>query len=246
MTGQPAFTSHLRFHCPHCRAELSVPAQLAGVKGPCPSCFQPIEAPYPEAVYEEEAPPIRLESPRHEDFGSQIPPQSPPAPGWQKASPPMVQPRSGAAGSSQFESGMNERGFKARLAIPPPDEPLDDTWKDKHRDQSRQTRRVRRAEKAAQSFLESKGFQLARAGMILASAGMVVWLFLYMKDHQWTLPGMAAPMASEKPSSSTGGTPQPAAAGTFTDDDLEIPAAADAKPATIAPVVNPVAGSTGR
>lgn len=244
MNGQPAFTSHLRFHCPHCRAELSVPAQLAGVKGPCPSCFQPIEAPFPEAVCEEASDPFLAGGAPHQNFNA--PPPGNQAQAWMKSTPALVQPRSAAAASSQFENSAPERGFRARLAIPPPEEPLDDTWKDKHRDQSRQTRRVRRAEKAAQSFLESKGFQLARAGMILASAGMVVWLFLYMKDHQWTLPGMSAPVAAETPAGGTGSIPKPVASGTFTDDDLEFPAAADEKPAVTAPQVTPVAGSSSR
>jgi hypothetical protein len=244
MNGQPAFISHLRFYCPHCRAELAVPAQLAGVKGPCPSCFQPIEAPFPEAMCGDASATFLAGGAPHQNFNA--PPPGNPAQAWMNSKPALVQPRSAATASSQFENSAPGRGFRAHLAIPPPEEPLDDTWKDKHRDQSRQTRRVRRAEKAAQSLLESKGFQLARAGMILASAGMVVWLFLYMKDHQWTLPGMSAPVAAETPAGGTGSKPRPVASGTFTGDNLEFPAAADEKPAVTSPLAPAVAGSTGR
>ena len=41
-------TETLTFHCPHCNIRLTVPAKLAGVKGPCPSCRMGITAPVPD------------------------------------------------------------------------------------------------------------------------------------------------------------------------------------------------------
>src|SRR5204863_5634067 len=50
MTAQNEFSNTLRFSCPACRAELAVPASMAGVEGPCPSCYQTIQAPGLEAL----------------------------------------------------------------------------------------------------------------------------------------------------------------------------------------------------
>ena len=38
----------IRFNCPSCGIQLDVPAALAGVTGPCPSCQSSITAPHPE------------------------------------------------------------------------------------------------------------------------------------------------------------------------------------------------------
>lgn len=38
----------ITFFCPVCSTHLSVPANLAGVNGPCPSCRATIQAPYPQ------------------------------------------------------------------------------------------------------------------------------------------------------------------------------------------------------
>ncbi len=46
MNGQ--LPNVLHFHCGACEAELTVPVDLAGVTGPCPSCYQLIQAPYPQ------------------------------------------------------------------------------------------------------------------------------------------------------------------------------------------------------
>lgn len=40
--------SKIRFNCPSCGIQLDVPAALAGVTGPCPSCQNTITAPHPE------------------------------------------------------------------------------------------------------------------------------------------------------------------------------------------------------
>ena len=43
----PVFPDVLRFGCPACQQELSIPGTLAGVEGPCPHCRTGIAAPIP-------------------------------------------------------------------------------------------------------------------------------------------------------------------------------------------------------
>jgi hypothetical protein len=137
--------------------------------------------------------------------------------------------------SSLISGGMMappEKNFQARLAIPPQDEPLDDTWKGRHRDQRRHSRRVRRVEKAAQSFLDSRAFRAARVVLILLSGAMLAWLFQYLRTHEWRLPGTAPeftddsrPVAGGSPSDSVGDV-----ADLIGDDDTEIPPASNRMP----------------
>ncbi|GAA5482643.1 hypothetical protein [Haloferula sargassicola] len=51
----------LRFHCPACQAVLTVPASMAGVRGPCPICSAEIQAPLPAPP-----PPAEVPVPRPE------------------------------------------------------------------------------------------------------------------------------------------------------------------------------------
>ncbi|HEX2749775.1 MAG TPA: hypothetical protein VHM91_17325, partial [Verrucomicrobiales bacterium] len=136
-----------------------------------------------------------------------------------------------------------ERNFTARLAIPPQEEPLDDSWKDRYRNQRRQARRARKAEDVAHGLLTSRSFQIARVILIMLSGAMLVWLFQYLQNHHWRLPGMAPAVAEEK----TGGSNvKPSTANTnelMTDDDTEIPPAASHTPsATGSSPAQPVAG----
>jgi hypothetical protein len=128
-----------------------------------------------------------------------------------------------------------DRGFKARLAIPPADEPLDDTWKDRHREQRRSSRRARRAERVAQDFLESRSFRVVRVGLILASGAMLAFLFHYLQNHQWRLPGLGPSVAERKPDpAEQPGKVRPAGSDAnelMADDDAEIPPASSTIPA---------------
>ena len=229
MTGQNTIADLLQFQCTACRAELTVPAALAGIEGPCPSCFQTIQAPVPEARYEA---PLALRDvpwitpgtpPRNEFTARPIPPE------------PMVTP--------QFPAPP-DKNFRARLAISAPGEPLDDSWKSRHRDLRRKSRRIRKAEEAAHSFLESQAFRVSRVALILTSAGMLVWLFIYMESHQWRLPGMSPDIVREKPGATSGASrPIGSDANVFTaDDDTEIPPAANFAPVPPAST-RPLAGA---
>lgn len=218
MTGQFTTPDTLRFQCTSCRAELTVPIRLAGVEGPCPSCLATIQAPIPEAMYDDDL----LELP-------DVPwmtPGSTPQKAFVSRAIPVAAPS--LASGPVFPPLTDEKNFKARLAIPLPEDPLDDSWKARHRDLRRKTRRTRKAEQAAHSFLESRAFRIARVALILLSAGMLVWLFTYMQTHQWHLPGMAPDTADQKPDATSGASrPFGGNANVFTsDDDAEIPPAA--------------------
>lgn len=228
MTGSNEFNDILRFHCPSCRAELSVPATLAGIEGPCPSCSATIQAPLPEALYEP-APVIFRHLAAAASSAKMVFPE-----GREPGIPPIPKPVRAAADGMGIPQSP-EKNFQARMGIPRQDESLDDSWKDRHRDIRRQTRRVRRVEKAAQSFLDSRGFQFARVALILLSGAMLAWLFQYLRTHQWQFPGMSPTMADEaggQAPGSPGGTAATAGNESPADDDTEIPPAADGLPGT--------------
>jgi|GEM_PF-4379228 len=213
MTATSFSPEVLRFHCPRCGAELTVPATLAGIDGPCPSCCQIIQAPLLEALYEME--PGDFDLPGRQSQGP-------------SGNPVYPAPREKSVPDPGFLPPP-EKNFKARLAIPPQEEPLDDTWKGRHRSKRRRNRRVQRVENAAQSFLDSRGFQIARVLLILLSAAMLAWLFQYLRTHQWQLPGLSPSVADEPKPAATGGLMN-AGATELWDDDTEIPPAASRTP----------------
>ena len=231
MTGQNTLSDIIRFQCPACSAVLTVPATLAGIEGPCPSCFQTISAPIAEATYAApyemtDVPWITPGSTPREEFS--------------------LRPTPAPAGMiTDLFSAPPEKHFRARLAIPTPEEALDDTWKERHRDIRRHSRRVRKTEEAANTFLESRTFGIARVVLIFASAGMLFWLFTYMQSHQWRLPGMPPDMARDKPGATSGAShPLGSDANIFTaDDDIEIPPASITTPGSTSSA-RPLAGAS--
>lgn len=165
----------LRFHCPHCRAELTVPKTLAGIQGPCPSCFQTIQAPAASAP----APaPAAVLPPR------QVTPLVPiPAPVASRAVTPMplseragMQAQAAAAPRAVLPPPRNEEEFRPKRAIPPMASPPDEGWKNKARTEARREARARRAERAAQRFLDSRVFRLGRLVALVAVGGVLAWL----------------------------------------------------------------------
>ena len=64
----PASPGILRFGCPACHQELSIPGSLAGVKGPCPHCRVGIAAPIPASQLPprvlQAQPPVNLTPPQ--------------------------------------------------------------------------------------------------------------------------------------------------------------------------------------
>jgi len=195
---------------------LTVPATLAGIQGPCPSCLRIIHAPLQEALYDIDS--IDLDPLPHQNASRAAPPVFPEVRGR----------RPGDSGASL----VAEKNFKARLAIPRQEEPLDDSWKDRHRDQRRRNRRAQKVGKAAQSFLESRGFQITRVALILLSGAMLAWLFQYLRTHRWQLPGNPTAVEDES-SAAAEGAVSPRARELYdgeSDDDTEIPPAASRIP----------------
>ena len=273
MTAQNDLSNSLRFTCPFCHAELAVPFSLAGVEGPCPSCYGTIRAPGLEAIPAaftwlppkvQAPPPMETLSPpapvRPVSAPVRpVPIAAPPVAAYEPENEVMVPDPDSEPAHTTFPpvreqplrpipppvNNMQEmqasvpvqpldRSFRARIAIRPQDEPLDDSWKARHRDQRRSARRSRRVEKAAHSFLESRTFRLARLGLILSSGAMLAFLFHYLRTHQWRFPGTAPAIAEKNPDPGT----QPGKARTaradanelMADDDAEIPPASSTIP----------------
>lgn len=253
MTAQNELSNTLRFSCPACRAELAVPFSMAGIEGPCPSCYQTIRAPGLEALpvaaswmppqpYQQLPEPELADDLVLPDSGTEpvpVPVAAMSAPFFPpvreqplRPIPPLVNSRNEIHASVPVQP--LDRAFRARLAIPPGEEPLDDTWKERHRDQRRSSRRARRAERAADNFLNSRGFRVVRVSLILASGAMLAFLFHYLRSHQWRLPGMGPEMAEKKADPVVQpGKARPAgrdANELVADDDAEIPPASSTIP----------------
>lgn len=96
----------IRFNCPSCGIQLDVPASLAGVTGPCPSCQSSITAPLPQASSPfpepEPAPPVQSAPPQPayqpepaQPTSTPVQPQQPvyyPEPSYPEPSPAPQQP----------------------------------------------------------------------------------------------------------------------------------------------------------
>lgn len=260
MSAHNELTPTLRFFCPACRAQLAVPAAMAGIEGPCPSCFLTIRSPLPPAALGEmpeamtspaawpsvEAPVLPqdwMPEPPAAETADHGTPQFPPA-RVQHMRPIPAPVSNQPSAPIRFPVAPLDRGFKARLAIPPPEEPLDDSWKERHRDQRRSSRRTQRADKVANSFLQSRSFRVARVALILASGGMMAWLFHYLQDHQWRFPGMKPATANERQDTRQGKV-RPVATDAnelIADDDTEIPPASGTTPSAPVRSAPPVAG----
>ncbi len=101
----------ITFSCPACGIKLTVPGNLAGVSGPCPTCRTEIQAPHPPPA----SPPADLQS-----IEIAEPPASPPPP-----SPATVDPM--PTPTSQPSSEMPERADVAEPVVPPIPEPIHHT-----------------------------------------------------------------------------------------------------------------------
>lgn len=181
----------LLFQCTHCRTELSVPLALQGVVGPCPCCAQPIQAPMavtslflPPLDGAHEANTLPVPAP-HWMQQFPTPPLASPAPEW---SPPPS-PR------SELEDRLLPRqltdheslGFRAKLSIPASDEPLDGSWRERHLDERRRTQSLKKLDRAADQFLDSRFWKVARTGILVATGGLCAGLAIYLQDRNWVL-----------------------------------------------------------
>jgi len=89
----------LQFQCGFCHTILTVPAQMAGVSGPCPSCGQTVTSPTPAPaappVQQWSPPPVVAQSPATPPAWPPAPPQSPVLGDLPRTSMPSPQPNPG-------------------------------------------------------------------------------------------------------------------------------------------------------
>lgn len=226
----------LFFHCGSCQTELSVPAGLQGITGPCPICGQMIQAPMcpvpvQPSVY---LPPLDGMPDASQPIVTGLPSPHETA-GWDrpvdwsgyKIEDWTVVPVDGQAGPvdsredqarklpSRGGRGVPEglAGFEAKLAIPPSEEPLDESWRQRHMEERRKIRNLKNLDKKATKILESQAFRVMRMVLLVGSGGLCAGLALYLKDRNWALELPWRPDAApvvKSPRSQPAVTPAPA------------------------------------
>ena len=87
--------------------------------------------------------------------------------------------------ASGAPGGRAAGGFKAKLAIPASEEPPDESWRDRHRRRAKRRYRTDVAGEKALSVLESRAFKVGRVAMLLVTAGLTVFLFLYLQERDF-------------------------------------------------------------
>lgn len=92
-----------------------------------------------------------------------------------------------AAEPNRRQRSREAAGFQAKLAIPSLDEPLDDSWQEKHRIQRERMSNARKLDRVTDQMLNSRGFQVARVSLLVATGGLCAGLALFMKDRNWVL-----------------------------------------------------------
>ena len=180
----------LLFDCNYCQTELSVPLALQGVVGPCPCCAQQIQAPQAAPL------PLPLSLPpqdgAHEGLTAPVPLTV-----WMQRSgaPAATPPASPVALRSPVEDSLLPRqladheslGFQAKLSIPQSEEPLDESWRQRHLEDRRRAESINRLDRAAEQFMDSKAWRVTRAAMLLTTGGLCAGLALYLQDRNWVL-----------------------------------------------------------
>jgi hypothetical protein len=239
---------------------LTVPAQLAGIEGPCPACQQTIRAPMagppaaqivpqampqvlPQAVTV--VPPVAvapLERTAPYNVGQASPVFPPPIERtpWSTPTdagvaayvPPAVVPQPRMRVDADDSAGGGVRGFQAKRAISPLPAPPEHVSAVPLFDPSRR-------ERQSSSFLDSPFARVARAAMIMLTGAMAAFLAIYLSGRTFKFnkgPGdSAAPVAQSRPGTSSEGAERPAS-----DAAEEIPA-----PAEIPGVRKGEAGNSG-
>lgn len=178
----------LLFQCTHCRTELSVPMALQGVVGPCPCCAGRIQAPMAApALF---LPPL---DGAHEAQTAPVPPPHwmPPTrsePAAAESNPPVSLRAEAADGLLPRQLTDHESlGFRAKLTIPQSDEPLDDSWRERHLEDRRRNQSAKKLNRVADQLLESRGWKIARTGLMVAMGGLCAGLAIYLQDRNWVL-----------------------------------------------------------
>lgn len=78
-------------------------------------------------------------------------------------------------------------GFRAKLSIPHSEEPLDETWRERHLDDRRRMQSLKQLDRAADQFFDSKAYRILRTGLLVATGGLCAGLAIYLQDRNWVL-----------------------------------------------------------
>ena len=102
----------LQFQCGFCHTILTVPAQMAGVSGPCPSCGQTVTSPTPAPA----VPPVQQWSPP--PLAAQAPAPAPARPPAPLQSPGWVNCRAPACHRSSQTQGCHPNVLQGSRRLP--------------------------------------------------------------------------------------------------------------------------------
>ena len=157
----------MSFLCPCCGQRLNVPIHLAGIAGPCPACENVIRAPQVEA-YQRATAAAPLVSTSE-----------------------IIVSDSGAAWDAPDEAPADEvpvvrsRIGDVRRIAAPPEEELDDSWREKVARERRQTRKRVRRTRRIEAFLASHtARRIQRVGTIAIVAILgATMLILYLNNR---------------------------------------------------------------
>lgn len=182
----------LLFQCGYCHTELSVPLVQQGVVGPCPCCAQQIRAPQTmvqplflpplDGAHEAHTLPVPL--PAWRDYQPSVPEE--PVIDW---SPPRPASR-GDSNDGLLPRQLTEHeslGFQAKLSIPQPEEPLDDSWRERHMDERRRISSLKKLDRVTHQFLDSRVWRAARMALMVSTGGLCAGLGIYLQDRNWVL-----------------------------------------------------------
>lgn len=203
----------LYFVCGGCGSELSVPVALHGVTGPCPCCLQTIRA--PELVVPPVAVSLPPVDRRHESWQNTESIPVPEWMGYGTEGAPVLVPSLGEKGDAWREesaeetlpplpgqdrqrlisvdhfpegrSGAEAGGFQAKLTISSTGEPLDDSWRERHRGIRGRLARIKALDRLAERILSSRAFRMARVALLVSIGGLCAGLILFLKDRHWVL-----------------------------------------------------------
>ena len=155
-------TNLLSFLCPYCDQRLNVPAALAGVAGPCPSCSEVIRAPQGGQV-------LQMVAGRRPPTTSEVVVS---APTEKSVDEPVRGPVARARGSA----GAGEPCFKrpAQNRARPPAENLDRSWRERYKRERMQSRKRHRRLRFFENLLESDRSKKMQRICLALIAGILV------------------------------------------------------------------------
>ena len=167
--GASATTDLMSFLCPCCHHRLNVSSGLAGIAGPCPVCAKVIRAPQP-------APAVPIVNPYTQVTTSEIVlPDLEPLP-LPQARPQSLAPSVNAVGDS---------GIGFRRIAPVPTDGLDDSWRDRHERERKQSRKRHRRDQLIANLFESpRAKRMQKVGLTVISVVLAVTMLALYVNHR--------------------------------------------------------------